>query len=114
MPSIAQPFFRALNSIVLPLVRAGLGSPLPVGFGVVVLESTGRRSRQVRSVPLVAARIGDRVMVSTFRDNSQWVRNLEADSKAAVWLCGTRREVSATSIDRGNLTTVALRPTPAA
>ena len=103
------PLFRMLNAVVLPLAKAGLGSPLPVGAGVVVLETTGRRSNLPRQVPLAATRLGDRITVSTVRKDSQWVGNLEADRNAAVWLNGKRRDVVATSIGRGPLTTVELR-----
>lgn len=99
--------FRALNRVVLPLVRAGVGSPLPLGFGLVVLETTGRRSGATRSVPVVAFRAGRRVTVSTVRADSQWVKNLEADSDAAIWRNGTRREVTA-DVQRGPLNVVTL------
>ena len=99
--------FRALNRAVLPVVRAGFGSPLPLGFGLVVLETTGRRSGTTRSVPVVALRSGRRVTVSTVRANSQWVKNLEADSDAAVWRNGTRRSVTA-DVQRGPLNVVTL------
>lgn len=99
--------FRTMNRFVTPLVRAGLGSPLPVGLGAVVLESTGRVSGDPREVPVLGFRVGDRVMVSTVRSDSQWVRNLEADERAAVWYCGRRRPVRA-SVRRGPLDIVRL------
>lgn len=94
-----------------PWIQAGLGSPLRVGFGVVVVETTGRKSGQVRKVPLVAARLGDIVRVSTVRENSQWLANLEASPESAVWLFGRRRPMIAT-VQRGPIATVTLRPAP--
>ena len=99
--------FRSLNRAVLPVVRAGFGSPLPLGFGLVVLETTGRRSGATRSVPVVAFRAGRHVTVSTVRADSQWVKNLEAASAAAIWRNGTRREVTAI-VQRGPLNVITL------
>lgn len=101
--------FRALNKLVLPAVRAGLGSPLPVGAGLVVLETTGRVSGEPRQVPLVATRVGTRVTVSTVRPSSQWVRNALADPDVAVWVGGRRRTGTA-SVEPGvlHVTTVVL------
>jgi hypothetical protein len=110
-PSTSQAAFRALNSVAIPLAMAGIGSPCRIGAGVVVLETTGRRSQQPRLVPLAATRWQDRVTVRTVRQDSLWVQNLEADANCAVWLDGERRTGVATSIARGPLTTVVLQIT---
>lgn len=106
-PDVSQALFRTMNRFVKPLVKFGLGSPLPVGLGAVVLESTGRLSGETREVPVLGFRIGDKVLVSTVRGNSQWIKNLEADDEAAVWYCGTRRSAKAT-VQRGPLNVVTL------
>ncbi len=88
--------FRALNQLAVPAIKAGLGTPLPIGLGLVVLETTGRVSGQPRQVPLVAARLGRRINVSTVRSKSQWMKNLEAQPEASVWVGGRRREARST------------------
>lgn len=102
-----QDLYRSINRFVKPLVKAGLGSPLPVGLGAVVLESTGRKSGLPREVPLLGLRLGDRVLVSTVREDSQWVKNLEADEDASVWYCGKKHSAKA-SVSRGPLNVVTL------
>jgi deazaflavin-dependent oxidoreductase (nitroreductase family) len=73
-----------------------------VPTGLVLLESLGRISGSWRSTPLVATRLGPFVLVSTFRGaRSQWVRNLQAEPAARLWLGGKRREVRALVIHAG-------------
>ncbi len=107
--------FGALNSIVKPLVKRGAGSPLALGGGLVVLETTGRRTGKVRERPLLATRRGDRLVVSTVRGRSAWLSNLEAQPATTVWLGGQSREATA-SVRRGplNVVTLTLRDEPAA
>ena len=102
---LVQQGFRTLNSVVRPAVKAGLANPFPVGAGAVVLETTGRKSGLVRFVPVLATRVGDVLTVSTVRDDSQWLANIEADDNVAVWLQGCRHAATAT-VNRGALSTV--------
>jgi len=104
---IVRAAFQALNRVVVPAVRAGFGAPLPLGFGLVVLETTGRRSGLTRSVPVVAFRSGSRVTVSTVRPRSQWLANLEASPIAGIWRNGSRRVVNA-DVRRGSLNVITL------
>jgi deazaflavin-dependent oxidoreductase (nitroreductase family) len=97
--SVEAEFFRKLNQIVEPRVRAGCGSPRLVPGGLVVLETrsrnTGRRSR----VPLTALRIKDHVLVSTYRGRrSQWVKNVAADPRVRYWIGGQPRAAKAVAL----------------
>ncbi len=101
------------NRLVGPLAKAGIGTPiLPVGVGVVVLETTGRRTGKTREIPLLAHRQGRTLQVMTVRSDSQWVRNLEAEPRAAAWYAGRSHPVVATVNRRGSLATVTLAPSP--
>ncbi|MDJ0767584.1 MAG: nitroreductase/quinone reductase family protein [Ilumatobacter sp.] len=99
--------FRTLNRFVVPAVERGLANPLPIGTGAVVVETTGRVSGQPRRVPLLAARVGDRLLVSTVRPDSQWFANLEADPDASVRLFGEDRPATA-RLRRGPLNVAVL------
>ncbi len=88
-----------------------MGSPLPVGLGAVVLEATGRVTGVTREVPLLGLRLGDRVLVSTVRERSQWLRNVEADGDTAVWFCGHRHATDGV-VRRGPVNVVVLRSRP--
>jgi len=92
---------------VRPAVRVGLGNPWPLGGGLILVETTGRRSGLPRQVPLVAGRVGDSLVVSTVRADSQWLRNLEADPRVRLWLTGRARSATA-QVHRGRLNIVML------
>ena len=101
--------FRLLNQVMLPPAKAGLTAPPPFGNGVVVIETTGRVSGEPREVPVAAVRIGDRLVVSTVRGDSQWLRNLEASPKANVLSWGRSQPMTA-EVRRGHLNVVVLTP----
>lgn len=94
--SLEVDFFRTLNRVVEPLVRAGVGSPRIVPSGFVVLETRGRKTGRLRRTPLAATRIGDHVIVATVRGGrSQWVRNLAVQRTTRYWIGGRPREARA-------------------
>lgn len=99
--------FRLLNSVVEPAVKAGVGNPLPVGAGAILLEVTGRVSGKKRRVPLLASRVCEKLVVSTVRSDSQWLKNVEADPAVTVYLHGTPRPATA-SVTRGPLNIVTI------
>jgi len=95
-------FFRTLNRVIEPMVRAGVGSPRIAPGGFIVLETVGRKSGRLRRSPLAATRIGRHVLVGTFRgDRSQWVLNLAARPATRFWLGGRARETRAFVMHRG-------------
>jgi F420H(2)-dependent quinone reductase len=102
--------FRAVNSVVVgPFTKRGIGAPPVVGMGTVTVATTGRSSGRAHEVPLAAARLGDTVVVSTVRRNSEWVRNLESDPTTTIWLDGRARQAEASVQRLPGLTIVTLR-----
>src|SRR5215470_9435645 len=94
--SVESEFFRMLNRLVEPSIRAGWASPRFVPGGLIVLETVGRRSGRRSRLPLAAIRLDGHVVVSTFRGaRSQWVKNLAANRQAHYWLRGRRRPARA-------------------
>ena len=91
-------FFRGLNQFVEPLARAGLGSPLLFPAGAIVIETQGRKTGRRSSVPLMAAVVGDLIVVSTIRRRSNWLKNIAAHPEVRYWLGGREREATAFAI----------------
>ncbi len=81
---------RLLNPVVRAASRAGL--PLP---GLVILETTGRRSGEPRRVPVGKAIVGDTLwVVAEHGRKAAYVRNMEAHPRVRVrigraWRAGT-------------------------
>ena len=82
-------FFRTLNALVEPAVRAGCASPGLLPTGMVVLETTGAKSGRPGRVPLLATLLEGCLFVGTARgDRSQWLRNLRGEPRVRYWLAG--------------------------
>ena len=90
-------FYRSLNLVVEPLVRAGLlGAPGPWWMGPIVVETRGRKTGRIFNVPLPATQVGDLLVVSTLRgQRAQWVKNLAAHPDVRYWLGGRPYEARA-------------------
>lgn len=100
MTRLENDFYRGLNRVVEPLVRAGLGSPVLWPTGAIVLETTGRKTGRTQRVPLLATRVGNLLLVSTVRRRSQWLKNLAANPATRYWLAGRAHEATAFVITR--------------
>lgn len=88
-------FFFGVNQIAEPLIRAGLGNPLLLPVGAVVVETTGRKTGRKINLPVLAARWGNALVFSTVRSEAQWVKNLQAHPGARYWLGGQAHEATA-------------------
>lgn len=96
--SFQKEFFNGFNRIAEPMIRAGFGNPLLWPTGTIVVETTGRKSGQKINVPVLATRVGEMVVFSTVRRNSQWLKNLAANPEVRYWLAGQPREANASII----------------
>lgn len=105
-PRLIEP----VNRLLTPGIRMGLGNPLPLTGGLVLLEATGRRSGLTRTTPLLCADYGTALVVTTVRRDSHWVANLAAHPSAFVWLRGRRRPVVARVFRAGQLISADVAP----
>ncbi|MGI9288281.1 MAG: nitroreductase/quinone reductase family protein [Pseudomonadales bacterium] len=92
---IQSSFFRQLNNVVEPLVKAGVGSPGCLPTGLIVLETIGRKSGRTFNVPVVAAVIDDALLIGTVRGQSQWIKNLAATNEIRYWFKGEAQDGTA-------------------
>lgn len=86
---------RFLNGVVNPFVRAILRSPAhrPASSSLLLLTYTGRRTHRRRSLPVMYARDGDRlVVVAGQPERKQWWRNLRGGAPVEVRVRGRRRQ----------------------
>jgi hypothetical protein len=88
--------FGTLNAVIEPLARAGVMIALPCPQSLIVLETRGRTTGQLRRTPLVAAIFGDLAVVGTIRARrSQWIRNAAASPNLRYFRFGCAREAQA-------------------
>ena len=73
-------------------MRAGCLSPnLFAPTGLIVLETTGRRSGKPHRTPVLAMLMDGHLIVRTFRgERSHWFQNLRANPKVAYWRGGEK------------------------
>lgn len=88
--------FRAVNALVEPAVRRGIGSPRFTPLSLIVLETIGFKSGALRRIPLWSVLVGRYRIVSTARgDRSFWVKNLQARSELQYYVGGKARPATA-------------------
>ena len=90
-----QQVFARVNRVVAPIARSGLAAPLPVGPGLVMLRTAGRRTGRRQEVPLLSLRVGHLVLVGTVRPTSHWFKNLSVDPAPELWVDGKVRPAEA-------------------
>ena len=95
-PDLTSQFFRALNGFVEPVAESGCFSPDFWPTGLILLETTGRRSGQRRRTPVLAMMMDDHVIVRTIRgERSEWFKNLRANPDVRYWAGGRPRTARA-------------------
>lgn len=89
-------FLSTLNAFVEPLARAGCGSPGITPTGLILLETTGRRSGHPHRTPVFALLVDGFLLVGTARgDRAHWVTNARANPAVRYWLCGRAHQAQA-------------------
>ena len=95
LTTLESEWFRALNQIVEPSVRAGCGSPGILPFGFIVLETKGWSTGRWHRTPHLASAIDNYLLVSTVRGRrSHWVKNLIGHADVRYWSGGQPRQAS--------------------
>jgi deazaflavin-dependent oxidoreductase (nitroreductase family) len=92
-----------LDRLVVRISRGRLRPPSSFAVPTLLLTTTGRRSGEPRTVPLVYVRDGERFVVANARPEGErrnpWVLNLRAKARAAVKLGRHEAEVVARELD---------------
>ena len=96
-PSIASGFFQTLNRFLEPVAESGCFSPEFWPTGLILLETTGRRSGRPHRTPVLAMIMDDHVIVRTFRgERSDWFKNLRAKPEVSYWAGNAWKRAQAT------------------
>jgi deazaflavin-dependent oxidoreductase (nitroreductase family) len=88
-------WYGGLNRVIEPLALAGFGSPTALWPGLILVETTGRKTGRTLTMPLLAVQLGDALLVSTVRRKSQWIKNLAAHPEVRYWKDGRRHDATA-------------------
>ena len=64
-------------------------------MGAIVVETKGPKTGRTFNVPLLAAVVGDLVVVTTIRPKSQWLKNLAQNPEVRYWMWGRTHEATA-------------------
>jgi deazaflavin-dependent oxidoreductase (nitroreductase family) len=111
LQQIESMVFTTFNQVAEPLIRAGFANPVCWPTGAIVLETTGRKSGRTYKVPVLGARIGSLLLISSVRRRSQWLKNLAAHPHMRYWLAGRLHGATAFVIAPG-LATPSLESMP--
>lgn len=95
LQQMEKSFYRTLNQVVEPLLALGVGAPTLWQPGLIVLETQGRKSGKLYKTPLAAGRFGRLLVVSSYRQNAQWVQNLLAQPNVRYWAGGLPGQATA-------------------
>jgi deazaflavin-dependent oxidoreductase (nitroreductase family) len=106
-PPMSRLYARVLHHLDRAVFRATRGratfTSWVTGMPIVLLTTTGAKSGQRRTLPLVAVPSEDRVIViaSNYgqRHNPAWYHNLKAHPQATMALHGSTREVTARELE---------------
>jgi deazaflavin-dependent oxidoreductase (nitroreductase family) len=107
---LEKSLFRALNNYLEPLIRKGVGSPRLSPVGAIVLKTTGRKSGQTYTTPVLASEVTNLLLIGTVRPRSQWIKNLAVTPQTQVWLRGEPLPVTAYVIGPGLTQSGAITP----
>lgn len=93
---LVLPVMSKLNTAVYRVSKGRIGGRFPGGAPVLLLTTTGRRSGQPRTAPLLYLEDGDRYVVVASQGglptNPDWFHNLSADPAVAVEIKGRREQ----------------------
>ena len=99
---IAKPIIRvmsALNTWIYRLSGGRLGAKWMHGAPILLLTTTGRKSGEKRTAPLLFLEDGQRVVLvgsqGGMSKDPQWVKNIDADSEVQVEIGSRKRAMSA-------------------
>jgi hypothetical protein len=86
---LEQQLFRRINGVVEPMVRRGFVSSKLAPASLIVLETIGFKSGQLKRTPVWSLGLGRYRIVGTARGGrSFWVKNLLKDSDISYFLGG--------------------------